>query len=403
MTEDMLHVMEWHHGEKAFLPFSAAEMTRRLSGLRAWMAGQDVDAVLFTSHASIAYHSGWVHCSFGRRHGMVVTQEAATTISPAVDGGQPWRRSFGGNVSYTDWRRDNFFRAVRQLTAGVRRLGIECDAVPLEFRRQIECALPGVDLVDAGQAAMWQRLVKSEEEIALLRTGARIAERGAAEARAAIAAGVAEHEVAIAGTDAMIRAIAEEFPSVDLMDSWTWFRSGQNTDGAHNPVTNRRIGRGDILSLACCPMLYGYLAAVGRTLFCGEPAPAALALWERNLAVHRHGLGLIRPGARCADIAAGLNALYREAGILHHRSHGYGHSFGIMGHYYGRDWGLELREDVATVLEPGMVLSMEPMVTIPEGRPDAGGYREQDMVLVTETGSEVLTRLPMGPEDNVLD
>ena len=99
---------------------------------------------------------------------------------------------------------------------------------------------------------------------------------------------------------AVIRAIAEAFPSVDLMDSWTWFRSGQNTDGAHNPVTNRRIGRGDILSLACCPMLYGYLAAVGRTLFCGEPAPAALALWDSVGEEVRDGVDVVELGLRAA-------------------------------------------------------------------------------------------------------
>ena len=46
MTDDMLHVMEWHYGEKAFSPFSGAEMARRHRAMRDWMAGQDVDAVL---------------------------------------------------------------------------------------------------------------------------------------------------------------------------------------------------------------------------------------------------------------------------------------------------------------------------------------------------------------------
>ena len=46
---------------------------------------------------------------------------------------------------------------------------------------------------------------------------------------------------------------------------------------------------------------------------------------------------------------------------------GYGHSFGTLCHYYGREAGLEFREDIETVLEPGMVVSMEPMITVPEG------------------------------------
>ena len=45
----------------------------------------------------------------------------------------------------------------------------------------------------------------------------------------------------------MVRGIAESFPFVELMDTWTWFQSGINTDGAHNPVTNKLVEAGDIL------------------------------------------------------------------------------------------------------------------------------------------------------------
>ena len=66
---------------------------------------------------------------------------------------------------------------------------------------------------------------------------------------------------------------------------------------------------------------------------------------------------------------------FYSLGYLHRRTFGYGHSFGILSPYYGREVGLEFREDVHTVLEDGMVVSMEPMVFIPEGEPGAGGYR----------------------------
>jgi creatinase len=402
MTADMLHVMEWHNGEKGFSPFSAAEMTRRQGGMRSWMAVNDVDAVLLTSHHCIAYFSGWLYCAFGRRYGMVLTQEAATTISAGVDGGQPWRRSFGQNVTYSDWRRDNFYRAVRQLTPRVRRLGIEFDHVSLEFRSQLDLALPGVEFVDVGQPAMWMRVVKSDEELALIRQGARIADLAAAACLEAIQSGVSEHEVAMAGQNAMVREIAATFPQVELMDSWVWFQSGINTDGAHNPVTNRVVRAGDILSLNCFPMIFGYCTALERTLFCDHVDDASLAVWERNLAVHRRGLELIRPGARCNEIAAELNEMYRGWGMLKYRSFGYGHSFGVLCHYYGREAGVELREDVATELRPGMVVSMEPMVMLPDGMPGAGGYREHDILIVTGNGADNITGFPLGPEHNVI-
>ena len=88
--------------------------------------------------------------------------------------------------------------------------------------------------------------------------------------------------------------------------------------------------------------------------------------------------------------------------MLQYRTFGYGHSFGILSHYYGREAGLELREDIDTVLEPGMVISMEPMLTIPEGQPGAGGYREHDIFVVTEDGNENITGYPYGPGFNVV-
>jgi creatinase len=402
MTHDMLHVTEWHNGEKDHSPFSDAEMTRRQTAVRDWMARNAVDAALFTSHHCINYYSGWLYCAFGRKYGMVLTQTASTTISAGVDGGQAWRRSFGGNVTYTDWRRDNFYRAVRQLTAGVKRLAIEFDTVSLDYRRLLEAALPGVEMVDISLPSMWMRTVKSPEEIALIRKGAAISDRGAAAAVACIRDGVPEYEVAIAATNAMIRDIAAAFPFVELMDTWTWFQSGINTDGAHNPVTNKRVARGDILSLNCFPMLFGYCTGLARTLFCGHADDASLDIWQKNLAVHRRGLDLIRPGARCNEIAAELNDLYRGWGLLRHRSFGYGHSFGVLGHYYGREAAVELREDVLTELQPGMVVSMEPMVMLPKGIAGAGGYREHDILIVTEDGAENISRFPVGPEHNII-
>ncbi|MEG1082650.1 MAG: M24 family metallopeptidase, partial [Pseudomonas sp.] len=87
---------------------------------------------------------------------------------------------------------------------------------------------------------------------------------------------------------------------------------------------------------------------------------------------------------------------------LQYRTFGYGHSFGTLSHYYGREAGLELREDIDTVLEPGMVVSIEPMIMLPEGRPGAGGYREHDILIVNDSGAENITKFPYGPEHNII-
>ena len=249
---------------------------------------------------------------------------------------------------------------------------------------------------------MRQRMVKSAEEIEVIKHGARIGDLGGEAIRAAITEGVPEFEVALAGTNAMVREIAATFPHTEIRDTWVWFQSGFNTDGAHNWPTTRRVQRGDILSLNCFPMTSGYYTALERTLFYGEPDARSLELWEVNVSVHRAGLELIKPGISCQQIAHSLNDIYIEHGLLPNRTFGYGHSFGVLSHYYGREAGLELREDIDTVLEPGMVVSMEPMIMVPEGQPGAGGYREHDILVVGENGAENITRFPFGPEHNIL-
>ena len=390
------------NGEPATPTFSSAEMARRLDGVRAYMAEAEIAAVLFTSYHNVNYFSGFLYCSFGRPYGLVVTPDDATTISANIDGGQPQRRSVAGNLVYTDWRRDNYIAAVKRLMPDRGRLGIETDHLTLLNHDKLKAALPDVSFVDIAAPIMRRRMVKSGEEIALIKHGARIADIGGAACVEAIAPGVGEHEVALHATQAMVREIARTYPHAELMDTWTWFQSGINTDGAHNPVTSKTIARGDILSLNCFPMIAGYYTALERTLFCASASARHVELWEINCAVHRRGLELIRPGARCCDIAAELNEIYRQHDLLDYRSFGYGHSFGVLCHYYGREAGLELREDIETVLEPNMVISMEPMIMIPEGRPGAGGYREHDILVVTEDGADNITGFPFGPEHNIV-
>jgi creatinase len=240
-------------------------------------------------------------------------------------------------------------------------------------------------------------MIKSAEEIAHITEMARIADVGGAACVEATKVGTPEHEVALHATATMVREIARTWPNAELMDTWTWFQSGLNTDGAHNPVTSRRIERGDILSLNCFPMVAGYYVALERTLFAETATDEHIRLWEINCAVHDRGKELLVPGNRCSDIAKELNAMYAERNLLQYRSFGYGHSFGVLCHYYGREAGLELREDCETVLEPGMVVSMEPMITIPEGMPGAGGYREHDILVITESGNKNITGFPYGP------
>ena len=383
--------------------FSDCEFERRLLTLRTTMVTEGVDAVLFTSIHNINYYGDFLYCAFGRLYGLFVDANKLISISANIDGGQPWRRTYcDENIVYTDWQRDNYFRALQEIAPKKGIIGVEHDHINLENMEKLHVALPNCEFKDISKQVMYLRTVKSDEEIEHIREGAQVCDIGAAALVDVVRDGMPEYEAALTATNAMVREIAHRFPDAELMDTWTWFQSGINTDGAHNPVTSRRVQKGDILSLNCFSMIAGYYTALERTLFFDHVDSESLKLWEINVEVHESGLALIKPGARCCDIALELNKIYQSYGLLQNRTFGYGHSFGVLCHYYGRESGLELREDVETVLQPNMVVSMEPMIMIPEDQPGAGGYREHDILVINQTGAENITGFPYGPESNII-
>jgi len=393
------------NGSRSKLPFSNKEYENRLTMIRSIMSKNNLDMIILTSMHNIAYYTGFIYCSFGRPYGCVITEKKIVTISANIDASQPWRHSFCENIIYTDWKRDNFLKAIVSIIGRdepPKNIGIENDHVTLEMKEKFKSLFNSSKFSDVSKDLMQLRMVKSSEEIDIIKNGARIADIGAEEMVKHIKVGASELEIATVGRDKIEMEIAKTYPEAEYMDTWVWFQSGINTDGAHNPKTSRKLKSGDILSLNTFPMISGYYAALERTLFLNEINDASLKAWEANITVHKKGLELIKPGAKCSEICKELNDLFAQLGYLQYRTFGYGHSFGVLSHFYGRESGLELREDIHAVLEPNMVISMEPMIMIPEGKPGAGGYREHDILVIKENGAENITKFPLGPEHNIV-
>ena len=396
---------ELKNGSKVKLPFTDKEYQNRLEKIRTVMSNNNIDMTILTSMHNIAYYTGFIYCSFGRPYGCVITQEKIVTISANIDASQPWRRSHCENIIYTDWKRDNFLKAIVSIIGKddpPKYIGIENDHITLDINKKLNSIFSFSNFKDISKELMKLRMIKSQEEIEIIKNGARIADLGAEEILKKIKVGESELEIAISGRDRMEREIARIYPGAEYMDTWVWFQSGINTDGAHNPKTNRKLKSGDILSLNTFPMISGYYTALERTLFLDHVDDASLKAWEANVKVHKRGLELIKPGAKCSEICDELNDLFAQLGYLQYRTFGYGHSFGVLSHFYGREAGLELREDIETVLEKNMVISMEPMIMIPKGKPGSGGYREHDILIIKDEEAENISKFTFGPENNVI-
>lgn len=94
---------------------------------------------------------------------------------------------------------------------------------------------------------MNHRMHKSPAELVLIRAGVANADIGGYAIHDQIKCGTRVIDIAMAGRDAMELEIAKRYPDAEYRDSWVWFESGVSADGAHNPVTTRAIGAGEIL------------------------------------------------------------------------------------------------------------------------------------------------------------
>jgi len=169
---------QFTNGSKVLLPFSDREYENRLKGLRKIIAEKNLDVVILTSLQNIAYYSGFLYCSFGRSYACVVTPKRNIVVSANIDAGQPGRRCYGENLIYTDWKRDNYFKAIISLVGKVKKIGIEKDHLTIERYQNLKDSLGNPGIIDIALSTMSQRMIKSEEEIILIKSGAKIADIG---------------------------------------------------------------------------------------------------------------------------------------------------------------------------------------------------------------------------------
>ena len=194
------------NGKKVRLPFSKKEYDQRTATLRNIMDKNNLDMIILTSMHNIAYYTGFIYCSFGRPYGCVITQNKISTISANIDASQPWRRSHCDNVIYTDWKRDNFLKAIVSIIGRddpPKNIGIENDHITLDMRDKIGSIFSFSVFKDVSKDLMKLRMIKSKEEIEVIKNGARIADIGGEEIVKNIKEGSTEIEIAITGRDKM--------------------------------------------------------------------------------------------------------------------------------------------------------------------------------------------------------
>lgn len=228
------------------------------------------------------------------------------------------------------------------------------------------------------------RMVKDNDELRLIRIGAELADVGMKVESDASVPGATEIEILAKGNAAMLMEASRRFPDLQIT-SGSRPVSGEKTVLPHSIPSGRRLVRGDVVIHGTGCVVDGYYSEDERTIFVGDPAAEQRKLFDVMLNAQQAAIDAIRPGVPCKDVDRAARSIIEKAGYGKAFTHRTGHGIGIDIH--------ELPFFAAsddTVLEPGMVMSVEPGIYV-EG---VGGFRHSDTVIVNEDGCEVLTKYP---------
>jgi Xaa-Pro aminopeptidase len=224
------------------------------------------------------------------------------------------------------------------------------------------------------------RLIKDGFEIGVIRDAAKRLEAVADQAFANVRAGASEREVAGAVEGAM-RAAGYERPAFE-----TIVASGPNSALPHHRAGARNLAAGDLVVLDFGGILDGYCCDLTRMASVGTPSPEARRLYEAVREAHQAAIDAVKPGVLPSAVDAAARTVLIGHGLGEAFGHGTGHGLGLEVHEEPRV-GKPRADAREPMLEPGMVFTIEPGAYIA----GFGGVRIEDDVLVTATGSEVLT------------
>jgi Xaa-Pro dipeptidase len=228
-------------------------------------------------------------------------------------------------------------------------------------------------------------LRKTPGEIAGIRQANRVANVGLQTFFENLRPGIAEAEVAAEVESAIYRQIGRD--GIFHSRGWAMVQSGPNSAdaGRFNRSTGRRLEDGDLALIELATCVNGYWSDLTRTAAVGSLNPEV----ERILAIatdaQQAAVDGIRPGVTAGHIDSLARDKIAAQGLSSFFTHHTGHHVGFRYH----DPGFLILPGESAKLEPGMVITIEPGVYVPER---GCGARIEDNVLVTESGHEVLSR-----------
>lgn len=272
----------------------------------------------------------------------------------------------------------NYLAALTPLFRGSpRRIGVEKDTLTLAQVEYLqEKGGQKIELVDVRALTAELRIIKAEEEIACIRRAADVASRVMDKVRQEIRPGVREAELA-SWTGYLIVKEGAEGPSFE-----PFMMSGENAWLPQRVASQKVLQEGELVLLDMGAIVEGYCSDITRTFAVGDISQEQKRVFQIAWKAQQAAIEAVRPGVHAFEVDAAAREVVEAGGLGGYFPHLTGHGMGISIHE-----APVLDRGVDTVLQPGMVVTVEPGVYLP----GVGAARVEDMVLVTTSGCELLT------------
>ncbi|MEM3615953.1 MAG: Xaa-Pro peptidase family protein [Candidatus Methanomethylicia archaeon] len=252
--------------------------------------------------------------------------------------------------------------------------------------------LPSITVENLGKIINDMRIIKDDEELALIRESAKWGNLAHKLLQEYVYPGALEIEVAARASFeaslSMLKALGPEFEPGTMLPASAGFRGqiGVYSAYPHMLTSNMVIREGDVLVTGAGARIGGYNSELERTMIVGKPDEKQTKYFNIMVKAQKAALDAFKPGTRCCDVNKASFKVFKEEGVpSEYILHRVGHGIGLQGHE--PPW---IEDGDETMLKPGMVFSCEPGIYIP----GFAGFRHSDTIIITEDGVEIVTFYP---------
>lgn len=348
-------------------------MNERIARVRKLLPNLGVTGMLVTAPENVRYLSAF---STPKDGAVLITPARAALLT---DGRYTAQAQEESTLEVVITAHSQPLRALAGELAGEHKIGVESEHVTLSAHADLQKHLRG-GVVALDNVIAPLRLLKDEGEVALLREAARITDLAFQEALTVMRPGVSETEVALA-MERCMRVNGAEV-GFDIIVA-----SGTRGAMPHGVASAKLLAAGELVTLDFGAAYRGYHADMTRTVAIGEVGVEERRMFDAVLEAQVAAVAAVAPGKRAAEVDAVARGILERHGLADGFVHSLGHGTGLLIHE-----GPRLSTTSEDVLRPGMIVTIEPGVYFP----GFTGLRIEDLVLVTDSGHQVLSHSPKG-------